>query len=81
MGQTWQKGIRRDALPAEARLLAWRKSRRSVGNGNCVEVAQLPDRNFAMRDSKDKSGAVLIFTPGEWHAFVAGVKDGEFDTF
>jgi hypothetical protein len=22
---------------------------------------------------------VLVFTPGEWDAFIAGAKDGEFD--
>ena len=32
-----------------------------------------------MRDSKDKTGPALVFAPGEWHAFVAGTKDGAFD--
>jgi hypothetical protein len=33
----------------------------------------------AVRDSKNQRGPVLVFTPAEWAAFVAGVKDGEFD--
>jgi hypothetical protein len=33
----------------------------------------------AVRDSKDHSGPVLVFTASEWRAFVAGVKDGQFD--
>jgi hypothetical protein len=33
----------------------------------------------AVRDSKDPDGPALIFTPDEWHAFAAGMKDGEFD--
>jgi hypothetical protein len=37
------------------------------------------DGAIAVRDSKDPSGAVLVFTPGEWDAFVDGAKDGEFD--
>jgi hypothetical protein len=34
---------------------------------------------IAMRDSRHPDGPVLIFTPDEWHAFTAGVQDGEFD--
>ncbi|WP_433519999.1 DUF397 domain-containing protein [Nonomuraea sp. CA-143628] len=33
----------------------------------------------AVRDSKDRGGPLLTFTPGEWRAFLGGVKDGEFD--
>jgi hypothetical protein len=57
---------------------AWFKSTRSSGNGNCVEVAIL-DRAVAVRDTKDRSGPVLLFTPAEWDSFVAGTKNGEFD--
>lgn len=57
----------------------WRKSTRSGAYGdNCVEVAFI-DGAIAVRDSKDTSGPVLVFTSGEWDAFVAGAKDGEFD--
>lgn len=31
-----------------------------------------------LRDSKDPEGPVLAFTPGEWDAFLAGVRNGEF---
>jgi hypothetical protein len=55
----------------------WRKSTYSGANG-CVEVAFLGDR-VAVRDSKDRLGAVLLFTPDEWHAFLGGARDGEFD--
>jgi hypothetical protein len=58
---------------------AWRKSLRSAGNGNCVEIAPLADGRVGVRDSKNQHGPVLVFTPGEWDAFVGGVKDGEFD--
>ncbi len=57
---------------------AWHKSSRSSGNGNCVEVAILDDA-VAVRDTKDRSGPVLVFTPAEWSAFVTGAKDGDFD--
>jgi len=58
---------------------AWFKSTRSSGNGNCVEVAILDDRGVAVRDTKDRSGPVLLFTPAEWESFVAGAKNGVFD--
>ena len=57
--------------------VGWRKSSRS-GHDGCVEVA-LADGQVAVRDSKDRNGPVLVFTPREWDAFVSGVRDGEFD--
>jgi hypothetical protein len=55
----------------------WRKSTRS-GNNGCVEVAFVEDR-VAVRDSKDRTGPVLVFTAHEWEAFVGGVRTGEFE--
>jgi hypothetical protein len=58
----------------------WRKSSYSGSNGGgCVEVARNLPGIIAVRDSKDRSGPVLAFTPAEWEAFTAGIKDGEFD--
>ncbi len=60
--------------------VSWTKSSRSgSGGGNCVEVANLASGHRAVRDSKDPTGAALIFTPAAWAAFAVGVRDGEFD--
>lgn len=58
---------------------AWRKSTFCNGAATCVEVAPLADGNVALRDSKEQDGSVLVFTPSEWAAFTAGVREGEFD--
>ena len=55
----------------------WHKSTRS-GVSGCVEVTTL-ERAVAVRDSKDREGPVLVFRFDEWNAFLAGVRDGEFD--
>jgi uncharacterized protein DUF397 len=61
--------------------LTWVKSSLSFANGNCVEVASLPDGQIGVRNSRDAAGAVLRFTPDEWHAFIGGAQNGEFDHF
>ena len=58
----------------------WHKSTRSGGNGgDCVEVALNLPGIVAVRDTKNRDGATLIFTRAEWAAFLSGVRDGEFD--
>jgi hypothetical protein len=54
--------------------LAWRKSRRSAGEGNCVEVAPLPEGGYALRDSKDRQGPALKLSPDQWRRFTARLK-------
>ena len=59
----------------------WIKSSLSFSNGNCVEVASLGGEEIGVRNSRDRGGAVLRFTPDEWDAFLGGVRNGEFDSF
>ena len=58
-------------LAAEARAVA--------EHGDCDEAAELPDGQIGVRDSKSPHGPILRFTPEEWNAFTAGIRNGEFD--
>ncbi|GII88775.1 hypothetical protein Ssi03_67650 [Sphaerisporangium siamense] len=56
----------------------WRKSMRSQAtSNNCVEVAELPGGNRAVRDSKKPGGPVLGFTSTGWNSFIGCIKSGE----
>lgn len=62
----------------------WYKSSRSNSNGTggCVEVrvdVTNHEPEIRVRDTKDRSSGPLRFTGPEWDAFIAGVKQGEFD--
>jgi len=52
----------------------WRKASYSGnGGGNCVEVAN--DAHVVLvRDTKNRDGETLAFTPGAWRKFAARLK-------
>ncbi|MFG2099001.1 DUF397 domain-containing protein [Micromonospora echinaurantiaca] len=59
----------------------WRTATRSSNNGgDCVEVADnLPGR-VLVRDSRDRDGGTLVFSPGAWRAFIGLVgRRGDAD--
>ncbi len=54
--------------------LNWRKASYSAGNGGgCVEAASTPG-TVLIRDTTDRTGPVLRFTPDAWRRFAAGLK-------
>jgi Domain of unknown function (DUF397) len=55
----------------------WRKSTAS-DSGDCAEVAFVAG-SVLMRHSQHPTGPVLTFSRAEWTAFLAGVRNGEFD--
>ncbi len=57
-------------------MLVWRKSRASGGSGECVEVAQL-NSSVLIRDSRDRSGAVLVVTSAQWLGLLRRTRNGE----
>lgn len=60
----------------------WRTSSySSSGGGNCVEVGSVADGSgrVAVRDSKNRDGAVLVYDRSDWQAFLVGVRGGAFD--
>ncbi|GAA3798085.1 DUF397 domain-containing protein [Streptomyces coacervatus] len=69
-----------NGVPADSlHDVTWLKSRHSTADGNCVEVALLAGGSVAVRNSRDPQGPALVYTRAEIAAFIAGVKDGEFD--
>jgi hypothetical protein len=52
----------------------WRKSRRSNGQAECVEVGATRPGVIAVRDSKDPDGPRLAFGRDQWRMFGAQVK-------
>ena len=57
-----------DLLPA-----AWRTSSYSNVGGECVEVATAGGA-IGVRDTKDRAGAVLAFSPQAWQRFTTWAK-------
>jgi hypothetical protein len=57
-------------------LLLWQKSTAS-GAGGCIEVAKAEGTIF-IRDSKDPSRSVLVFSGEEWGAFLVGARTEQY---
>jgi hypothetical protein len=60
--------------------LNWRKARRSMNNGACVEIAAAAG-SVAVRDSKDSRGPVLQYPSDAWATFLRETAAGRFDVF
>ncbi|WP_447038284.1 DUF397 domain-containing protein [Streptomyces sp. DSM 118878] len=55
----------------------WFTSSYSSGEGQCIEIAVLPN-TIASRDSKDLDSPVLLFTRDGWRNFIGAVNRREF---
>ena len=56
----------------------WRKSKRSMNNGNCAEIATAMG-GVAVRDSTDRQGPILRYPASSWSSFIAAARNGKFD--
>ncbi|OLT46270.1 DUF397 domain-containing protein [Saccharomonospora sp. CUA-673] len=59
----------------------WSRVRPAGGNLEYAFVPHTDGVTYVALRYADPEGAepVLVFTPSEWDAFLAGVRDGEFD--
>ena len=61
----------------ELSQLNWRKARRSMNHGDCVEVAAAASAGrIAVRDSKKPDGSWITCSPRSWRMFVEEIKAG-----
>lgn len=69
-----------NGIPAgELGKLDWRLAGHTPGSGSGVEMAKLPDGQFAVRNAADPDGPALIYTRAEIEALIGGAQDGDFD--
>ena len=55
--------------------LIWRKSTRSASNaGQCVEVGAAGLQGVAIRDTKNRSGGMLMIDRNEWSGLLRVLK-------
>jgi hypothetical protein len=65
-------------IDADSGRSGWRRARRSMANGNCVEVRPA-NGEIAVRDSKNPGGFVLAYSAQSWRAFTLEARQGFFD--
>jgi hypothetical protein len=55
--------------------VTWRKSRHSMPNGACVEVARVAS-GLVIRDSANREGCTVSCPDAAWRAFVEALRSG-----
>lgn len=70
-------GKQTKSMPPTLGELNWHIAAMCNG-GACIRVAPRGDQ-IVIGDSKNPDGPVLTYSRTEWHAFVDGVRQGDFD--
>ncbi|MDV5143275.1 DUF397 domain-containing protein [Streptomyces sp. SBC-4] len=70
---------RSDLRTASLEGASWRKSSYSGGEGECVEIADVPSHGgIAVRDSKNPSGPAIVFDTAAFAALITTIQDARF---
>ncbi|WP_302893361.1 DUF397 domain-containing protein [Actinomadura luzonensis] len=62
--------------PNEPVGAGWRKSRRSLSNGECVEVAMFGDGRIGIRDSKNRTAGTVFVSSDDFQRLLTDIKRG-----
>jgi hypothetical protein len=65
--------------PYAGSVATWRKSRHSMTNGNCVEIAADLDSIF-VRDSASRVEAAIRYSARAWEIFLDDAKIGKYES-
>ncbi|MCI0384040.1 DUF397 domain-containing protein [Streptomyces sp. CNQ085] len=70
-----------DSVRHDLPIDRWRKSSHTAGDGNCVEVAEIPGTSgIAVRDSKNLGVPPARVSRPAWAAFLSAVARGTAPT-
>ena len=64
----------RGAAELEIKEDDWRKASYSLGNGECIEVADSLAGHVAVRDSKNPTGSAVVCSADDWKSFLTKIK-------
>jgi len=64
------------AQPNRPSAPIWRKSNASGSGADCVEVASWKS-SVLVRDTSNRRGTILEFSPAQWRSFVRSIKNGD----
>jgi hypothetical protein len=72
LGAAWRKASYSNGQASCVEVGQWRKASYSNGSGACVEVGRAVE-TIAVRDTKDRSGAVLTVPADAWRRFASSL--------